>query len=108
MSTILVVDDQAVNREFITSLLSYAGHRLVEAADGAEALAAVRREHPDLVICDVLMPTMDGFEFVRHLRSDPAIAASRVVFYTATYHERDAADLARACGVAHILVKPCA
>jgi len=106
MATILVVDDKRVNREFLTTLLGYSGHRLLEAGDGAEALAQVRAEHPALVIADVVMPTMDGYELVRQLRSDPTIAQTPVIFYTATYHEREAQALAEACGVSHILTKP--
>src|SRR2546426_8651322 len=106
MATILVVDDKPANREFLTTLLGYNGHRLLEAGDGAEALAQVRAEHPALVIADVVMPTMDGYELVRQLRSDPTIAQTPVVFYTATYHEREAQALAEACGVSHILTKP--
>ncbi len=106
MATILVVDDRAANREYLVTLLRYGGHRLVEAADGAEGLAAVRADRPDLVIADILMPTMDGYEFVRQLRADPAVAATRVVFYTAHYHEAEARALAATCGVAAVLTKP--
>ncbi len=106
MGKLLVVDDRAVNRQFLTTLLGYGGHELLEAADGAEALALVRAQRPDLVIADVLMPSMDGYEFVRQLRSDPDIARTPVIFYTASYHEREARVLAEACGVSHILTKP--
>ncbi|MBI1878832.1 MAG: GAF domain-containing protein, partial [Chloroflexi bacterium] len=106
MATILIVDDRPTNREFLTTLLGYKGHRLLEAADGAEALELVRVEYPDLVIADILMPTMDGYEFVHQLRADPAIAQTTVIFYTAHYLEREALALAESCGVSHILFKP--
>jgi len=106
MPTILIVDDEPTNRDLLHTLLAYGGHRLFEAADGAEALAQTRRERPDLIIADILMPTMDGYEFVRQLRSDPSIAATPVIFYTAHYLERGARDLARRCGVQFILTKP--
>jgi two-component system, sensor histidine kinase and response regulator len=105
-ATILVVDDHAPSRQFLTTLLGYKGHRLLEASDGAEALAVVRVERPDLVISDILMPTMDGYEFVRLLRADPQIAATKVVFVTATYHVREALALAAACGVLFTITKP--
>src|SRR5690242_10088332 len=105
-ATILVVDDHAPSRQFLTSLLTYKGHHLLEASDGAEALARVRLERPDLVISDILMPTMDGYEFVRHLRADPIIAATKVVFATATYHVKEALALAEACGVLFTIPKP--
>ena len=72
MATILIVDDLAANRKFLVTLLRSSGPRLLEAADGREGLAAVHAEHPDLVITDVLMPVMDGYELVRQLRLDPA------------------------------------
>ena len=107
MATVLVVDDKAANRELIVTLLTYKGHRPLEAADGAEALALVRKERPDLVICDILMPTMDGYELVRQLRADPVIAHTEVIFYSAHYREQEARNLAKACGVSRVLIKPC-
>ncbi|MEX8520987.1 MAG: EAL domain-containing protein [Leptothrix sp. (in: b-proteobacteria)] len=107
MATVLVVDDHAPNRELIATLLRYAGHDPIEAADGEEALASVRAHRPGLVICDVLMPTMDGYEFVRRLRAEPEIAATEVIFYTATFYEHEARGLANACGVSRVLTKPC-
>jgi len=106
MATILVVDDLATNREVLVALLRYKGHRLLEAEDGHQALAVVQAGHPDLVITDVLMPVMDGYEFVRQLRLDPATRATRVVFYTAHYGEREARALALSSGVSDILRKP--
>ncbi len=107
MATILVVDDRASNRQFLTTLLGYGGHRLLEAANGAEALDLVRAERPDLVITDILMPNMDGYEFVQHLRSDPVLAPTPVIFHTATYSAPEARMLAQSCGVAIVLPKPC-
>jgi PAS domain S-box-containing protein len=106
MATILVVDDRATNRQVLVTLLGYQHHRLLEASDGAEALAMVSTHHPDLVITDILMPTMDGYEFVRQLRADPDIAATAVIFYTAHYHQHEADAIARSCGVRQILAKP--
>ncbi|MBT9502742.1 MAG: EAL domain-containing protein [Burkholderiaceae bacterium] len=107
MSTVLVVDDVLLNRELVATLLHYAGHAVVEAADGEEALAQVRKHRPDLVICDILMPTMDGYEFARRLREDPVLGATEVIFYTATFLEREAQALAASCGVSRVLTKPC-
>jgi PAS domain S-box-containing protein len=79
---------------------------MLEAADGAEALAVVEAEHPDLVITDVLMPVMDGYEFVRQLRLDKATRRIPVVFYTAHYGEREARAFALSSGVSFVLTKP--
>ena len=106
MATILIVDDLSANREFLVMILRDQGHRLLQAADGAQGLAVVRAEHPDLVITDMLMPVMDGYEFVRQLRLDPATRGVPVVFYTASYSEREARVLARSSGVSYVLTKP--
>jgi PAS domain S-box-containing protein len=106
MATILVVDDLSANRAVLVTLLRHQGHRLIEAADGREGLAAAHAEHPDLVITDVLMPVMDGYEFVRQLRLDPTSRTIPVVFYTAHYGEREARVLALSSGVSYVLTKP--
>ena len=106
MATILIVDDLKLNRTFLATLLGGKGHRLIEARNGSEALAAAQAEHPNLVITDVLMPVMDGYEFVRQLRLDPLTAATPVLFYTAPYGEREARAHALAHGVAYVLTKP--
>lgn len=108
MARILVVDDNATNRDLIATLAHHAGHATLEAGDGAEALELALASRPDLVICDILMPTMDGYEFVRRLRAEPTIAATPVMFYTANYREREAQTLATTLGVSRILVKPSA
>jgi CheY-like chemotaxis protein len=79
---------------------------LHEAADGREGLAAVQADPPDLVITDVLMPVMDGYEFARQLRLDPRTSGIPVVFYTAHYGEREARALALSSGVSYVLTKP--
>ncbi|HXL86063.1 MAG TPA: PAS domain S-box protein, partial [Gemmatimonadaceae bacterium] len=106
MATVLIVDDLSANRKFLVTLLGHQGHRVLEAADGREGLAAVQAEHPDLVITDVLMPVMDGYEFVRRLRLDPTTSGIPVVFYTAHYGEREARKLALSGGVSYVLTKP--
>lgn len=107
MAKILIVDDNPGNRSLLVELLGQSGHSIREASDGGEALALVSAERPDLVITDILMPTMDGYEFGRRLRSSPEIAHTPVIFWTAVFRERDARDLARECGVEYILSKPC-
>jgi signal transduction histidine kinase len=107
MALILIVDDRATNREFLVTLLGYSGHRLLEAADGAEALQIAHAEKPDLIITDILMPHMDGFEFVGRLRRDPVISATRVIFYTGNYAAHESEALALRCGAIRILSKPC-
>lgn len=107
MKTILVIDDRSSQRELLRSLLSYAGHRVVTAGDGRSGLVCARDEAPDLIFCDVLMPVMDGYEFVRQLRADPHLADLEVVLVTAYFHEREALRLAAHLGVRRVLSKPC-
>ncbi len=106
MAEILVVDDDASARDLLTTVLGYASHQLREAHDGAEALALLQDATPDLIIVDLLMPTMNGMEFVRRLRENAVTAFIPVVFYTASYLESQAKNLAELCGVAHIITKP--
>jgi signal transduction histidine kinase/CheY-like chemotaxis protein len=104
MARILAVDDRPINLQFLVSLLGYDGHSVLEASDGQEALDIAREQHPDLVIADIEMPAMDGYEFVTHLRNDPGIAGTPVIFYTA--HAGDAKFVAQPCGVTQVLTKP--
>jgi diguanylate cyclase (GGDEF)-like protein len=106
MATILVADDNRANREAMAALLETAGHRVLSAADGREAFERAREHRPDLVISDVLMPEMDGYELARRLQLDPATSGTVVLFYTAYFSTQEAKDLALAHGVARVLVKP--
>lgn len=106
MNSILVLDDRAFDRELLATLLAHAGYVVSQASTGEEALAVARAEQPDLVITDILMPTMNGYEFVRRLRSQAGTADIPVVFCTATYQEAEVRELAAACGVSHFIAKP--
>ena len=105
MATVLVVDDRASNRELARTRLTYGGHQVIEAREGAEALALAHTQHPDLVLTDILMPGMDGYELARELRAAPDTAATLIVFYTANYLEAEIRPFAEACGVARVLLK---
>lgn len=107
MAKILIVDDDVANRALMAALLQREGHQTIEATDGVSGLAMVRTERPQLIVSDVLMPSMDGYEFVRRLRSDSELSQTAVIFHTAFYHAREARRLADMCGVAQYLVKPC-
>jgi PAS domain S-box-containing protein len=106
MATILVIDDKETNRDVLRTVLGYKNYRVIEARDGAEGLAKARGERPDLIIADIVMPAMDGYEMVRRLRGDPATAGINVIFYTATYLREEGLRLARECGVKHLIIKP--
>jgi signal transduction histidine kinase/DNA-binding response OmpR family regulator len=106
MATILIVEDRTIDRKLLLTVLQSAGHDILQASDGEEALRTLANHIPDLVISDILLPSIDGYEVVRRMRERPVLAAIPVIFYTATYHEREARALADRCGVFDILPKP--
>jgi FixJ family two-component response regulator len=106
LANILVVDDRPENRDLLTFLLASRGHDVRTANNGSEALDAVKKGRPDLVICDILMPSMDGYEFVRRLREQPDLAGTPVIFTSAHYSGREAMELAKDCGVPLIIPGP--
>ena len=106
MARILIADDHRANREALAALLETAGHYVLAAGDGNQALQLAREQLPELVISDVLMPHMDGYELTRRLKLEPATVAISVMFYTAYFGSQDAKQLAQALGVACVLVKP--
>ena len=108
MATILIVEHRPIDRKLLATVLRSGGHEVVETSYGEEALRTLTQSPAQLVIIDILMPTVDGFEFVRRLREKPALASIPVIFCTATYHEREARALAEQCGVVDILTKPSA
>ncbi|MEM6287475.1 MAG: two-component regulator propeller domain-containing protein [Bacteroidota bacterium] len=98
VTTVLVADDQADIRAFVRRHLESAGYRVVEAADGAEALDRVRQRLPDLVVSDVMMPRLDGLGLCRALRSDPETDFLPVLLLTAKAAPEDRLDgLAELC-----------
>ena len=82
--TILAVDDQPQNLRLLDAVLSPRGYRVLGAGSGPEALALVAEHRPDLVLLDIVMPEMDGYEVCRRLRQDPATAFLPVVMITAS------------------------
>ena len=103
-ATILVVDDLAQNVKLLDAVLSPRGYRVVSAASGEEALEAVAEEQPDLVLLDVVMPGMDGYEVCRRLRDRPTTRFLPVVMITA--HGGQEKPKAIEAGADDFLVKP--
>ncbi|GFE83162.1 hypothetical protein GCM10011487_51620 [Steroidobacter agaridevorans] len=103
---ILVAEDDAEARELLMLSLADGDYDLLQAADGIEALHLLRTEHPDLLITDIVMPRMDGYELVRKLRQDESMSSTPVIFCSASYHEREVREMARSLGVRSTLSKP--
>ncbi len=92
MATLLVIEDEAPLRANLVRILGAEGHRVIAAADGDEGIRRARESRPDLVICDILMPLVDGFGVLASLRSQPETAAIPFIFLTAS---ADKENLAR-------------
>jgi DNA-binding response OmpR family regulator len=87
--TVLVVDDDPKIVRVVEINLTQAGYQVRTAADGEQALAAVTQERPDLVLLDVMMPRLDGFETLKRLKADPALTDIPVVMLTARAQDED-------------------
>ena len=103
---ILVAEDDPEARELLALVLGTGDYDVLTASDGVEALNLLREEHPDLLITDIVMPRMDGYELVRHLREDDSTSKTPVIFCSASYHEREVRAMAKALGVITTLAKP--
>jgi CheY-like chemotaxis protein len=82
-STVLIADDNEQNVELMQAYLDEVGCRVLAAYDGEETLAAVAREKPDLILLDIMMPKLSGFEICRKLKADPATAGIPICMVTA-------------------------
>jgi signal transduction histidine kinase len=105
MARIVYIDDEEALREVTAEILATAGHETVLAASGREGIEAVRRERPDLVLCDVNMPEMGGYSVLQAIRSDPRLSSTPFLFLTSL----DAPDHVRAgmvSGADDYLTKP--
>jgi two-component system chemotaxis response regulator CheY len=105
MKTILVADDLACARILHTHLLVQLGHRVVTAADGVEALRILQSQPVDVVVLDMLMPRMDGHEFLRRMRAMPGYATVPVLVVTSE-GDRHHEETLRAAGATAFLRKP--
>lgn len=81
--TILIIDDEPDLVEISQTHLEEAGYRVVTAANGIEGLAMAKKEKPDLILLDIVMPGMDGLEMLETLRGTPGLAATKVLMLTA-------------------------
>jgi len=105
MPTILVVDDERDIRELVAFSLRYAGIEVVTASSGEEAVSVAKQTLPDLILMDVRMPRLDGFEACRQVKADPEIQHIPVVFLSAKGQDAEI-QAGFAAGGTDYLVKP--
>jgi CheY-like chemotaxis protein len=102
---ILVIEDNDETRECLSELLNLEGFKVTAAEDGSIALTQLISNLPDLIICDIQMPVMNGFEFFSHLKSNPLTRDIPFMFSTTKAEQKDIKK-AKDIGVEHYLIKP--
>ena len=105
MTTILIVDDELVSRDTVGAILEGRGYQLEMACDGAQAIEMASRLLPDLILLDVMMPDMDGYQVCQHLRADPRLAEVPVLIMTALA-DRESRLRGISAGADDFLAKP--
>lgn len=103
---LLVVEDDEDSRILLMNVFALSGHEVTSATNGVEAMAAIEKSIPDLIISDILMPQMDGYTLCKKLKADKRFRDIPFVFYTATYTDPKDRQLAMDIGCAAFLVKP--
>ena len=86
---VLVVDDEPFICRSLSFVLRKDAYQVFEARNGEEALELIRKERPDLVFLDVMMPKINGFDVTRHVKADPALRATKIVLLTAKGQDAD-------------------
>ena len=107
MKKILVIEDEPEMRRNITTLLRYHDYEPIAAENGRQGIEAARREKPDLILCDVMMPELDGYAVLQALQADPSLARIPFIFLTAK-GEKDDLRSGMNLGADDYLTKPVA
>ena len=102
---ILVVEDQEDNRRILRDLLASAGYQVIEAEDGERGVAAAEAQRPDLILMDIQLPLVDGYEATRRIKANPALRAIPILVVT-SYALSGDEDKARAAGCDDYITKP--
>jgi two-component system, cell cycle response regulator DivK len=102
---ILVVEDQEDLRGVLRDLLTGSGYTVIEAGDGEAGVAKAKSDHPDLILMDIQMPVIDGYEATRRIKADPALKPTPVVAVSSFAMKGDE-EKSRAAGCDHYVTKP--
>ena len=102
---ILVVEDQEDNRQILRDLLGSVGYDMIEAGDGEAGVAAATAQHPDLILMDIQLPVMDGYEATRRIKANPELKGIPIIVVTSYALSGDEAK-ARAAGCDAYVTKP--
>jgi two-component system, cell cycle response regulator DivK len=102
---ILVVEDHEDNRQILRDLLASAGYEMIEAGNGEAGVAAAAAEHPDLILMDIQLPILDGYEATRQIRANPALTDIPIIVVT-SYALSGDEEKARAAGCNAYVAKP--
>jgi two-component system cell cycle response regulator DivK len=105
MKRILVVEDQEDNRQILRDLLTNAGFDMVEAENGEEAIASAQASRPDLILMDIQLPILDGYEATRRIKADPNLKSIPIIVVT-SYALSGDEDRARCAGCDDYVAKP--
>lgn len=105
MAVVLVIEDEAPIRDNLRRFLRLEGYAVIEAENGRAGLERALAERPDLILCDVMMPELDGFAVLRRLREEPATKSIPFFFLTASA-EKDDNRLGRELGADEYVTKP--
>ncbi|MBM4140115.1 MAG: response regulator [Nitrospira sp.] len=103
---ILIVEDDVNSRVFLERALLSQGYTVESATNGVQSLEKAIPSSPDLIISDIMMPEMDGFELCRRIKTDERLRHIPFVFYTATYTDKKDEELAISLGASRFLIKP--
>jgi CheY-like chemotaxis protein len=105
MPAVLVIEDEAPIRRNLARLLTAEGYKVLTAPDGVNGIVIAREQRPELILCDILMPRMDGYAVLEALRSDAGTAAIPLVFLTASA-DKDDRTRGLASGAREYVTKP--
>lgn len=105
MSKILVADDEETMRMLITETLALEDYEILEAVDGESALEIIKKETPDIILLDLMMPKIDGYEVINALKEEGVVEKFKIVLLTAKGQQEEK-ELALKQGADHFLSKP--